>query len=234
VLDGLGLGEVDRGVWALGSAERAVQAYAVLRRGDRDDFVVICRPAADAGTLKTIPPEAGRYAIIDHQPADLVGWARDGYLASRSPSTRQRLRRMWDQVEQDAGVRLERDLLSQLGSPVVMHDYPRHALNIPLAGTIVVPIAGSPSAVRDSVEGLLRRSQEHLNGPDSGWPLLQLRRADDGVWYLQAGLCGPAVGTSDHFLVISYSPSAVRQNLAHFEATGPLAPAIPAGGQAKP
>lgn len=234
VLGGLGLAEVDRGLWTVGFSGRAVQAYAVLRRGGRDDFAVICRPEADPDALKMIPPQATQYAIIDRQPADLVRLAREAYLASRSPSTRERLRQVWSRVEADTGLRLEGDLLSQLGAPVVIHNCPQHALNIPLARTIVVPIAGSPAAVRRSVDRLLGCLRERLAEPDSGWPLLQLRRADDGVWYLQAGLCGPAVAVTDHYLVISYSPAAVRQNLPCLEANTPQAPNVPGGGQGNP
>ncbi len=237
VLRGLGLGDVDRGLWAVGASGRATEAYAVLRRAGQDEFVPICRQADDALVEMTVPPQAERYALLHRSPGDLVRWARDAYLASRSASAQANLRRMWARIETETDINVDRDLLAQLGRPVVIHDYPQHPLGIPLARTIVVPVTGSAAAVRTSVDRLLRRYQRHLERPDSGWPLLRLHRADDGVWYFQAGLYGPALTVTDHWLVIGYSPVAVRQNLAYLEASarrGAAAPPEPAGARPGP
>ncbi len=40
-----------------------------------------------------------------------------------------------------------------------------------------------------------------------------LRRSSDGIWYLQYGIYGPAIAVSQGWLVISYSPEALRANL---------------------
>ncbi len=214
VLQGLGLADVERGLWAQGLDGRAVEAYAVLRRGGVDDFVTLCRAVDGTEAARMVPAEATQYAALDHQPGELVRRGCDTYLASRSESAQADLRRMWAKVETETGVQTDRDLLSQLGGPVVFHDYPRHPLRIPMACTIVVPISGSPMAVRTSMDRLLRRYQRYLARPESSWPLLQLHQADDGVWYLQAGLYGPALVVADRWLVISYSPVAVRQAVA--------------------
>jgi hypothetical protein len=237
VLRGLGLDDVDRALWTVGSSGRATEAYAVLRRAGQDEFVPICRQADDALVNITVPPQAGSYALVDRDPGELVRGARDAYLASRSASARANLRRMWARIETETDVNVDRDLLAQLGPPVVIHDYPQHPLGIPLARTVVVPVTGSAAAVRTSVDRLLRRYQRHLIRPDSDWPLLRLHRADDGVWYFQAGLYGPALTITDRWLVISFSPVAVRQNLAHLEAParrGPATPPGPTGGRPEP
>ncbi len=225
VMRALGLADVDRGLWSVGASGRAVEAYAVLRRSGTDDFVRICRPPDGPSADAVVPPEATRYAAIEYGPADLIRRTRDAYLASRSPSAQASLRRMWADVETETGVNAQCDLLDQLGPPILIHDFPRHPLGLPLVRTVVVPISGSAATVQASVDHLLRRFQRHLDRADSGWPLLELHQADDGVWYFQAGLYGPALAVTDRWVVISFSPVAVRQNLAHLQSRPPTTPA---------
>ena len=165
-----------------------------------------------------IPREATAYALIEQSPLELVRRVTEAYLAARSESTQRRLRELWSQIETELDVDVERDLLMQLGPRIVIHDYPQHPL--PLARTVVIQVTGSPAAVRTAVDRLMRRWQRHLESPQSGWPLLRLQKADDGVWYLQMGLYGPALAVTDRWLVISFSPVAVRQILALLEPPG--------------
>ena len=41
-----------------------------------------------------------------------------------------------------------------------------------------------------------------------------IQHDDDGVWYLQYGIYGPALAVLDRWIVISFSPKAVRHNIA--------------------
>jgi hypothetical protein len=50
---------------------------------------------------------------------------------------------------------------------------------------------------------------------------VSLRRDADGIWNLFLGLEGPALGLSDRWLVISFSPAAVRQNLEFLSKSSP-------------
>ena len=43
--------------------------------------------------------------------------------------------------------------------------------------------------------------------------LFRLQRDDDGLWYTQLGLLGPALAVTDKWLVLGYSQTAVRANL---------------------
>ena len=45
----------------------------------------------------------------------------------------------------------------------------------------------------------------------------RLNRAPDGIWFLQLGLIGPAVAVAAEWIIISYSPHAVRTNLEHLQ-----------------
>ena len=84
----------------------------------------------------------------------------------------------------------------------------------------------SKSAVRQPRSGLdrlLERYRQHLAsasgrpGGEPGWFDWQLKHDPDGVWYLQAGIYGPALAVTEQWIVISYSPVAVRQNLAYLK-----------------
>jgi len=225
VLAGLGLGEVQRGLWTVGvgggSDGRAVQAYAVLQNHDGDRFLPICHvpDAVRPGRVEApIPPQASRYAVVRYSPRRLVFRVRDAYLASRSPSAQRNLREMWARVEAETNVSVDRDLLMQLGPRIVVHDYPPHPLDLPLLRTVLIEINGSSLAVRTCLDRLLRRYRDHLGRPSPDWTSLRLEHASDGVWYLQAGLYGPALAVTDRWVIISYSPVAVRQNIAFLEA----------------
>lgn len=223
VIGALGLGDVRRGLWTVGSAARAVEAYAVLQRGDVDEFTPICVVPQDTRIEAAIPPEASRYAAIHYRPRQLVLRARDAYLASRSPSTRANWGDVWARIEAETGVSTDRDLLEQLGQWIVIHNEPPNPLSLPLAETVLVEISGSPVAVRTTLDRLLGWYQRRLasaRGPSPGgpgWLEWQLKRDPDGVWYLQAGIYGPALAVTERWIVISYSPVAVRQNLAYLK-----------------
>jgi len=227
VLDALSLGNVDRGLWAVGLRDRAVLAACVLESADsaeddrggspKDRYVQICRPAESAELAAVIPPQATEYAVVHYRPRNAVLRARDAYLASRSPSARASLRSLWSRVETETGVSVDRDLLAQLGDRIVIHNDPPHPLGVPLLRTVLVEITGSPIAVRTSMDRLLSRLAEYLNRPEAAWSSLKLHRDPDGVWYFQAGLYGPALAVTDRWLVISYSPVALRQSLPRLQ-----------------
>ncbi len=94
---------------------------------------------------------------------------------------------------------------------MIIHDYPRHALSLPLAWTIVVPVTGDARALRRQLDRLLEAGSRRLAGNS----VLQLRHDADGVWYIQYGLTGPGLVVTGKWLVASFSPYAVRQNVVH-------------------
>ncbi len=88
-----------------------------------------------------------------------------------------------------------------------MHDYPPHVLRLALARTFLFPISGDATVLRDRLDRLF----EHLSGIEDLPPIPQLRHDPDGVWYLFVGLAGPAFTVTDDWLVVSFSPRAVRE-----------------------
>ena len=64
--------------------------------------------------------------------------------------------------------------------------------------------------LRDRVNKVLRAVAKQQAGEKG----VQLLRTPDDIWHLQYGLAGPALTITDRWLVLSFSPHAVRQNLA--------------------
>jgi hypothetical protein len=233
VLDSLGLQNSQRGLWTIRKDERAIVAGAAFATPDGDVFRPLTEPAGDDPLLaQAIPAGADAYAVFPTSVAELVLRGKVAYLATCSPAMRQLLAEHWNAFATAAGLDLERDLLAHLGDRVVIHTFPRHPLGVRVLVTILVEIDGSADAVRRALDKILAqcnlwmagRPDESGRPPDRGWFAPCLRRAEDGVWYLQVGITGPALAVTDRWIVISFSPAAVRECLA---AMSPPAEAAP-------
>ncbi len=218
VLTALGMEELRRGYWAIWLDGRFVEACSFLRMADGDSRVplTVSGPARRAWE-RFVPAQAGRAAVLAVSGADLLRRGTRAYLASRSASARQKWVGLWNQHVVSGDWSAESDFLDLLGETVILHDYPRHPLGIPLLCTVLVEIDGSAQAVRRSVDRILAAAQRALGSaastaPSDPWAP-GLRRDPDGVWYLQAGLLGPALAVTNGWIVISYAPDAVRVNL---------------------
>ena len=220
---------VDRGLWTLGRRARAIAASAFLRRGDRDEWVPITR-SGDAGLPPgVIPDEATWYIVLDVEPRALINTVSKAYLSTKSPQAERKSRELWGRLQERAGVSIDADILAHLREPMVIHDYPQHALRLPFAWTRVIPL-DDPAAVRRNLDRVLDETRVELAKEAS----VQLRRDADGVWYLYFGIAGPALAVADGRLIISFSPDAVRKNIdllarsrSASAATVPTSPSAP-------
>ena len=87
--------------------------------------------------------------------------------------------------------------------------------------TVLFEIDGSPDRVRKTLDRVMLWCADRLRGGDSAKEstsladvfLPRLHRTGDGIWYLQVGIQGPAVSVIDKWVVIGFSPQAVRQNV---------------------
>jgi hypothetical protein len=218
----LGLGDVQRGLWAVGREDRYVNASCVLGTADGDRHIPITvLPRECPRAAAAIPPGATTCAILRCRPKDLILRARDAYLASQRESSRQRWMDLWNDHVAGPDWSVQADLLDQLGPTVVIHNDPPHPLGIPLLFTILVEIEGSADRVSASIDRLFAALEEYLgrNRPEADAGVFEpvLRRAPDGVWYMQMGLCGPALAVTNRWVVIGYAPDAVRRNVAFLE-----------------
>ncbi len=226
VVSALGMGGLQRGLWTVGRRERFVEIACVLRRNGADRFVPVTVPGVDGATVRGIvPPGATSCAVLNVSGRDFILRCRDAWLASRSSATQARLRALWDQHVAAPDWSVHDDFLDRLGGRLVLHNHPRHPLGIPLLCTILIETDGSTEAVTDSIDRLLGALQHYLtprrDDPSAPATAPWLRRAPDGVWYIQAGLLGPALAVTPRWIVISYAPAAVRQNV-RFLKPGPV------------
>jgi hypothetical protein len=156
-----------------------------------------------------LPSGATWFAAIDIDAKRTFGLFRAAYLAARSPSVGLSARQFWSDIEAESGVNFENDLFGRLKPPLLIHDFPRHALRLPLAWSFAFPIAGDAAAMRATVDRLF----EYVRTRMAPTGLVRLQRDTDGIWYISAGLAGPAVTVTEAALCISFSPSALRDNL---------------------
>lgn len=211
VLDALGYADSHDRTWAVIPDNRAVR-FECIRHGHRgSEHIRIASPASPGEIADgLIPDQADAYAVITWNPRELVSRTREAYLLARSHTNQRRKRAAWSQIEEKLGISIERDLLYQLGGKLVMHTDPRHPLGIDLLCTVQFPIAGSTRLVRSTIDTLIAewRREQRLQG--NGFVI---HHADDGLWYLQFGIHGPALAVLDRWIVISFSPKAVRHNV---------------------
>lgn len=217
LVHGLGLADAERGLWTVGRRGRAIAVNSVIQRGGEDRLTPVSRPLAPGDPLvAAIPEQADSYAIIEHSPASAVRRVRDAYLSSRGPSTRANLIRIWNEFANSTPFDVERDFMAHLGERVIIHTYPENPLKLPLLCTIMVEITGSPDQVRASLATLLTQCDRWLAGGDpdaqQSRGLLSPRLMEErGVWFLRAGIYGPGLTVADRWLLISFSPDAVRR-----------------------
>ncbi len=201
-----------QGVWAAGFSGRSLEIRQWLLYGTKGSTAVIAGAEHLADGAKHALPEAAHaYADLGVEPKTWFERIRNAYLAARSRKNAAQSRAYWAEVEQSAGLRFG-DLFAHLGGPILVHDFPEHALRLPPAWTIVIPVKSEPNLVRKDVDAILTFWQRALEGSALG-----LGHTDDGIWYMQVGIEGPALKVMDRNLVFSFSPLAVRQNLKLLE-----------------
>ncbi len=218
VLRAIQADKLDRSILLVGFEGRAVTAGVVLNGDGRDHLIILSEsiPAGD-NAAEAVPPGARRYGFT-RQPLDV--WARglrDAYLAIQGEPAATKLRGGWARLEEEYGFSAERDLLAHLGVRMVVHDYPLHPLRIPLLWTYLIEIDGAEADVRRAVNGMMRAWQAAMaakvaENPETGIAP-QIRRTGDGIWFIHLGLAGPAVAVTPRWIVIGFSPEAVRENL---------------------
>ncbi|MBN1489219.1 MAG: hypothetical protein JXA69_04820 [Phycisphaerae bacterium] len=230
VLRALGAESLERVLGTIGTRGRAVTAHLVSRTAGADQHVTLCEPAPpEDPAMAAIPTAATRYVLLRPPIAEWIRAARAAWLASQHVSKREGLCAGWARLEQEYGFRVEEDLLAQLGTRVIIHDYPPHPLRIPLLWTVAIEVDGDSEQVRRAIEGMLRAWQAALvrqlaETPDTGLAP-QLQRTGDGLWFLRLGLAGPAIGLHPRWVIVGFSPEAVRRNLVSLHGPGSDPPA---------
>lgn len=204
----LGMADCEQGFWAAGYAGRSLEIRQWLNiRGVGHAAAISGEQFLGGSVRAALPGVANSFAAIGAEPSLWFERIRAAYLSARSRKNASESRAYWRGVEAEAGMRFA-DLFGALGDPILVHDYPVHALRLPPAWTIVVPVQRDAPALRKNIDALLSYWRAQLvQGP------FGLSQTSDGIWFMNVGLEGPALKVTDRFLVFSFSPHAVRQNL---------------------
>jgi hypothetical protein len=224
VLRALGLENNERLLLTFGFEGRAMRCEVFTQDRNRSRgryLMLVGKDLADEKVLVDIPHGATSYAVFRLGLTDAYHQGKQAYLVSQSASVRQRLSDGWARMEQQFDINLETGLLDQLGDHLVIHTYPAHPLGLPVLCSIWIQHTGDRESVSQTVERLMTAWQYYMYKPPATRPASiltpRLNRAPDGVWFLQLGLIGPAVAVADEWIIISYSPHAVRTNLNYLQ-----------------
>ncbi len=234
VVDSLELQASEKSIWTIGIEDRAYSCYAYHRKDGADLLARISDPRTYRTEHKQlIPAEAKTYTILNTHCAALVRRIRSTYLSAQRLEKRFELIRGWDTLARTQKVNFEGDVLRQLGNHVIIHDHPRHPLGLPLMRTILIEISGDAGRVRRALDRTFAYCASHLDivAAKKKLPAISpvLRYTPDGIWYIQYGIYGPAITVADGWLVISYSPEAVRVNLSTGADAPPPMPSLKFG-----
>lgn len=210
-----------RDLWTVGREGRATTWLRYYRRNSEDVLRVYSDPESAPERLRRIiPAEAKNYAIIKVPTRWLVDNLPKAWLAAQSEVHVQRVNEVWDRLERQTGIDIGGSLIKHLGEHVVIFDYPRHPLEVPFALTVGIEIDDA-KAVETALDALLSAWGKYLDQRaerrSSALLRMYVKKDKDGVWYLQAGILGPALKVTERFIVISWSPHALREALGRFE-----------------
>lgn len=208
-------------LWAVAHEGRALAVRRCYRRSGEDIVRSYSEPSGYASHyLNIVPPKARRLAILNVPTRWLVDNLPRAWVASQSESNVRKWRTAWERLNEEKGIDISANLIDHLGDTVVVFDYPEHPLKIPFALTVAIEI-NDPRAVRIATDALLDAWGQYLDDrAERNKTVLvraKVRHEEDGVWYLQLGILGPAMKVTDRFLVVSWSPQALRDALKFIE-----------------
>ncbi len=217
VLSNLQASSITRDMWVVGLHDRALSWSRVYQR-DGDNVVRrYSDPAAyTADMLRVIPDEARHYTILNVPTRWLVDNVPQAWIGAGSEQSIRQWQNIWNGLEAETGIDLSGYLSENLGDHMILFDYPVHPLEIPFAMTIAIEIK-NPRAVRTAIDAVMSAWGQYLEAiaskSKSRLAKVDVHRAEDGIWYLQAGIFGPGIKVTDRYVVISWSPEALRQAL---------------------
>lgn len=217
VFDALGAAGIERDVWAIGRAGREITCRRFLRIDGADQARLFAGdPARTRAHAAVIPPRAAHFAVLNIPSRWLVETLPEAILAAQTPRRAAAMQRFWARAEERLGVDVDQKLLKNLRDDLIVCDFPPHPISFPFALTVAISIDNAHD-VTLALDTLLRVLAEHLDeGADDRLFPVALKQADDGIWYIQAGLLGPALAVTPRYIVVSWSPHALREALPFF------------------
>ena len=227
VAEALGLGGLVRFRWALGFEGRGHRSLAWMGYRDEDSLLRLSDPSEfPEPQVAVVPKQATGFSITRLDMAWLSTHVSAALLASLRPDKAKALGKWWADVEREGAIDFQRDLLPHLGPHMILHNYPR-PVGPPFLCTVLLQHDGSP-LVRTSVNRLLsewqrardRGAEQHKDKPAKLTWRWQ-RDPDSGIWSVKTepllGLSWYSVAVTERYIIISWSPKAVSQNLPYLE-----------------
>jgi hypothetical protein len=207
--------------WVVGREGRALTWSRCYRRDGQDVIHRYSDPARYGEQhRRIIPDQAENIAIVNVPTKWLIDNLPRAWLAAQSEGNLEKWQLIWNRLEEETGTDINGNLIAHLGNNVVIFDYPPHPLRIPFALTVAIEI-DDRRAVAVATGSLLEAWSRYLDERAEKFKTtlvrLKVKKAEDGIWYLQAGILGPALKVTDHYLVISWSPPALREALKYIE-----------------
>lgn len=233
VLQALKLQDAQRIFWTISSEGRALRSEgAALTVEDERLYGLLSGPELIADEVRTtIPPQADQYAAFRMPLAEFFRNGREAYLQSKPSEFREMADRVWAEWENDYRFDAERGLINQLGEHLIFHTFPRHPLRLPLICTIWIETTDDTETIRRTVDAMMQLWQRRLQRPPETQPnpaqavgglRPRIYQSSDSIWYMQLGVLGPSLAVTDGWIVISFSPYAVRQNVEYLQDLAPV------------
>ncbi len=233
VIASFGAAGIDQFLYSAGFAKKAYLSKTYTARGEKVSLGYLTGdfPPNDP-RARAVPPQATSYGVGFTDLSKAVSYLTDTYLASRNPTRREKLLANYQKLAAETGLGNVHDFLrTRFGTAamVIVHDWPKHPLNLPIGKTLLIQHDHSPEffPAADKILATWRKMLLAMSDTgkkekfSSAWETLfnlQLDKTPDGVWFLHLGpVILLAAGLDNNFLVLSYSVPAVQLNLQHLK-----------------
>jgi hypothetical protein len=221
--------ELDRSHWAFGLQDRGMfcVAHHVLS-GETVERTYAQPEPRDSPDMAVVPPET-HYAVWRTPVGPFLNRFISSLVATRDPHTQERIRNEWTRIQREFGFDAQREVLDNLGDTIVQHKFPMHPLKIPVCVTTLIEIKQNPETVAKAIETMCTAWQSGISDAINKGIVMPatLTRDDDGIWFLNFGLAGPAWIVTDKYIVGSWSPAALRTYLSTVgDAAGKVIPVV--------
>ncbi len=206
-----------RANWAIGMQENRLYCRAGFLLEDETVQRIYADPAPPPADVANLIPPNQRYGVYTLPAGPFVHDLIESLFVWQTPETRQRTRAVWDRIQREHGFDAERDVLSHLGDTFILHSYPRHPLRLPIFFTTLIEIRDEPALVRKTIDTMCTAWSEALELQNERMVVAnpaEVRKVGE-VWQVNIGALFSVVAwtVTDEYIVVSWSPNALREYL---------------------
>lgn len=209
-------GAMERGHWALGIENNTLYCIAHFMLDGQSVRRVYADPEIRNPQVLALIPDGARRAVYKVPAATVLRNLVAGLYVWQAEETREAARRRWHTIQREYGFDVQKEVLDNLGDTVILHNAPRHPLRLPIFFTTIVEIERNHAQVQATLNKMCRRWQEAVAKAmeEDGVSDPAVIHENNGIWSIQVGPFDVVAWTvTDRYLVISWSPVALRQYL---------------------